>query len=106
MPKIKTHPWDPADHIVDGEGVLAYLKIVTPEQYDPVITPLFLDCIARSKGVAEISGVNFHEHNGNRSVTVTTTNGASTTIPIAADADADSIKKALTSARSSEPIAP
>ena len=59
MAKIKTRPWDPADHIVDGEDVLAYLKMVTPEEYDPAITPFFLDCIARSKGVAEIASVDF-----------------------------------------------
>ena len=61
MAKIKTRPWDPADHIVDGEDVLAYLKMVTPEEYDPAITPFFLDCIARSKGVAEIATCEFRQ---------------------------------------------
>ena len=49
MAKVKTHPWDPADHIVDGEHVLAYLHVITKEEYDPYVTPYFLDCIARSK---------------------------------------------------------
>ena len=104
MAKVKTYPWDPADHIETGEDAILFLKI-SLEDYDSTFKAL-MDCIARSKGVAEISGVHFHEHNGDRSVTVTTTNGASTTIPIAADVDADSIKKALAPARSSEPIAP
>ena len=98
MAKTKTHPWDPADHIVDGEHVLVYLKTVTPDEYDPVVTPFFLDCIARSKGLAEITVVSFNEKDSNRAVTVTTTSGASTTLAIAPEVDVDSIRRALTPA--------
>ena len=106
MAKIKTRPWDPADHIVDGEDVLAYLKMVTPEEYDPAITPFFLDCIARSKGVAEIATCEFHEQDGVRSITVTTVKGVSATISIAPDVDADSIRDALMPTHTPEPISP
>ena len=106
MAKVKTYPWDPAEHIVDGEDVLAYLHVITKEEYDPNVTPRFLDCIARSKGVAEIAGLQFHERNGEHSVTVTTINGASTTIAIAPEVDVESIRNALTPARASEPVAP
>ncbi len=99
MAKTKTHPWDPADHIVDGEHVLVYLKTVTPDEYDPVVTPFFLDCIARSKGVAEITGLVCHEAgDGNRSITITTISGAEATIAIAPEVDVDSIRRALTPA--------
>ena len=107
MPKIKTHPWDPADHIVDGEDVLVYLKMVTPEEYDPDNTPYFLDCIARSRGVAEIAGVEFREQDdGSRSVTVTTNAGKSAAIAIAREADPQSIKNALTPQPARHPISP
>ncbi len=106
MANTKTHPWDPADHILDGEDVIAYLKMATPEEYDPVITLYFLDCIARSSGVAEITSVDFHEQGGNRSVTVTTVNGTSATIVIAPDVDADSIRNALVPTPAPEPISP
>ncbi len=98
MSKIKTHPWDPADHIVDGEDVLVYLKVIAHEEYDPGVTPYFLDCIARSRGVAEIAMVAFSEKDANRTVTVTTTSGASTTLAIAPEVDVDSIRRALTPA--------
>ena len=106
MAKIKTHPWDPADHIVDGEDVLTYLATVTPAEYDPVTTPFFLDCIARSRGIAEISAYEFNEQSGIRSLTVTTTSGASTTLAIAPEVDVDSIRRALTPANAPEPISP
>ena len=104
MAKIKTRPWDPADHIVDGEDVLAYLKMVTPEEYDPAITPFFLDCIARSKGIAEIATCEFHDRDGVRSVTVTTVNGVSATFEVVPEVDADSIRDALMRTHTPEPI--
>ena len=57
MTKLKTHPWDPAEHITDGEDVIYYLHVISPEGYDPDVTPFILDCIARSKGVTEIAAV-------------------------------------------------
>ena len=96
MAKVKTHPWDPAEHITDGEYVLLYLKMVTPEEYDPKVTPFFLDCIARSKGVSQIAHATLNEPDaGHRSVTITTTAGASATIPIAPEVNADAILQAL-----------
>ena len=96
MAKVKTHPWDPAEHIVDGGDVLAYLHVIAVEEYDADVTPYFLDCIARSKGVAEIAGVVCHESNdGGRLVTVATTGGVETTIDVAPEVDLDSIRRAL-----------
>ena len=105
MAKTKTHPWDPADHILDGEDVIAYLKVTTPEEHDHVITPYFLDCIARSKGVAEITSLVCHEAgDGNRSITITTISGVEATMAIAPEIDLDSIRTALTPAPT--PISP
>ncbi len=100
MAKVKTYPWDPAEHIMDGKAVIAYLHVITKEEYDPVVAPHFLDCIARSKGVAEIVAVEFHDTGGNSTVTVTMTSGASTTLAIAPEVDVDSIRRALTPAPS------
>ena len=105
MAKVKTHPWDPADHILDGDDVLVYLKMVTPEEYDPLTTPYFLDCIARSKGVSQIADVILDDADpAQRSITVTTTAGASTTIDIAPDVNADAILQALSPQRSVKPV--
>ena len=106
MPKIKTHPWDPADHIVDGEDVLVYLKVIAPEEYDPVATPYLMDCIRRSEGIAEVVDVEFHEQDGEKAVTVTVANGASATIAIAPEVDVETISNALVPARAPEPIVP
>ena len=95
MAKVKTYPWDPAEHIMDGKAVIAYLHVITKEEYDPVVTPYLLDCIARSKGVAEIAMVSFNEDDANRAVTITTTSGVSTTLSIAPEVDVDSIRRAL-----------
>lgn len=99
MPKSKTYPWDPADHIIDGEHVLVYPKALTLDEYDPIVTPFFLDCIARSKGVTEIGSVEFHTQDNQRTVTATTTSRASTTLAIAPEVEADSMRRALTPAR-------
>ncbi len=107
MAKIETRPWDPAEHIADGEDVLAYLEAITEEEYDPDVTPLFLDCIARSKGVTEITGLTFHElDDGRRSVTVTTVGGAEATIAIAPDVSLDSIRHALLPQGKAEAVSP
>lgn len=97
MTKLKTYPWDPAEHITDGEDVICYLQVVSPEEYDPDVTPFMLDCIARSKGVAEIAGVEFSDTEGGvRSVTITTTSGVEATITIAPAVNLDSVRQALT----------
>ena len=97
MTRLKTYPWDPAEHITNGEDVICYLEIVSPEEYDPDVTPFFLDCIARSKGVAEIVSIEFDTtSDGGRSVTITTTSGAEETIAIAPEVSLESVRRALT----------
>lgn len=97
MPKVKTYPWDAADHIETGEDAILFLKI-SLEDYDSTFNAL-MDCIARSKGVAEIASLVCHESdNGNRSITITTISGAETTIAIAPEVDVDSIRRAFTPA--------
>lgn len=97
MAKVKTYPWDAADHIETGEDAILFLKI-SLEDYDSTFNAL-MNCIARSKGVAEITGLVCHEaDDGNRSITITTTSGASTTLAIAPEVDVDSIRRAFTPA--------
>ena len=97
MPKVKTYPWDAADHIETGEDAVLFLKI-SLEDYDSTFNAL-MDCIARSKGVAEIASLVCHEAgDGNRSITITTISGAETTIAIAPEVDVDSIRRAFTPA--------
>ncbi len=105
MTRLKSYPWDPAEHIADGEDVICYLEIVSPEEYDPDVTPFFLDCIARSKGVAEIAGVVFHEQDdGRRSITITTTSGVEETIAIAPEVSLESVRQALTPRDQTAPV--
>ncbi|MYC35189.1 MAG: hypothetical protein F4X64_18740 [Chloroflexi bacterium] len=97
MPKVKTYPWDAADHIETAEDAILFLKI-SLEDYDSTFNAL-MDCIARSKGVAEIASLVCHEAgDGNRSITITTISGAETTIAIAPEVDVDSIRRAFTPA--------
>ena len=105
MPKIKTHPWDPAEVIQTGEDAILFLKI-SLEDYDSTFKAP-MDCIARSKGVAEIAGLVCHESDdGNRSITITTTSRAEATIDIAPEVDVETIINALVPARAPEPIVP
>ena len=104
MPKIKTYPWDPADVIETGEDAILYLRI-SLEDYDPSVFDALMNDIARSKGVAEIAGVEFSAiYDGHRSVTITTTGGTEATIAIAPDVSVDSIRQALSSRSASEPV--
>lgn len=103
MPKVKTYPWDAADHIETGEDAILFLKI-SLEDYDSSFNAL-MDCIARSKGVAEIASLVSHEaDDGNRSITITTISGAETTIDLAPEVEVDTIRDALTPARGREPV--
>ena len=96
MTKIKTRRWDPARHITDGAAVLTYLQAIAADQYDPAVAPLFLDCIARSPGVADIARVAFHETDaGQRCVTVATAAGQEITIAIADAVSNAAIRNAL-----------
>ena len=105
MAKAKFRPWDPAEVIETAEDAILFLKI-SLEDYDSTFNAL-MDCIARSKGVAEITSLVCHEaDDGNRSITITTISGAETTIDIAPEVDVEAISNALIPARSSEPIAP
>ena len=95
MAKAKFRPWDPAEVIETGEDAILFLKI-SLEDYDSTFNAL-MDCIARSKGVAEIASLVCHESgDGNRSITITTMSGESTTLAIAPEVDVDSIRRALT----------
>lgn len=97
MAKAKFRPWDPAEVIETGEDAIRFLKI-SLEDYDSTFNAL-MNCIARSKGVAEITGLVCHEAgDGNRSITITTISGAEATIAIAPEVDVDSIRRALTPA--------
>ena len=105
MTRLKSYPWDPAEHITNGEDVICYLEIVSPEEYDPDVTPFFLDCIARSKGVAEIAGVEFSDtEDGGHSVTITTTSGAAETIAMAPAVSLESVRRALTPRDQAAPV--
>ena len=97
MAKVKTYPWDPADHIETAEDAIRFLKI-SLEDYDSTFNAL-MDCIARSKGVAEIAGFVCHEAgDGNRSITITTVSGVEVAIAVSPEVDVDSIRRALTPA--------
>lgn len=105
MTKLKSYPWDPAEHITDGEDVISYLEFVSPEEYDPDVASFFLDCIARSKGVAEIVSIEFDTtSDGGRSVTITTTSGAEETIAIAPAVSLESVRQALTPRDQAAPV--
>lgn len=104
MAKVRFRPWDPAEVIETGEDAILFFKI-SLEDYDPKVFGALLDCIARSKGVAEISGVAFNETDGgHRSVTVTTTGGATATIAIAPDVSLESIRQAFTPRDRAAPV--
>lgn len=52
--KLKTYPWDPAEHIRTEKDVVAYLDAAF-EDGDPAIIASTLGYIARSKGMAGIA---------------------------------------------------
>ena len=90
--------------IETGEDAILFFKI-SLEDYDPKVFGALLDCIARSKGVAEIAGVVFHEQDdGGRSVTITTTSGVEETIAIAPEVRLESVRQALTPRDQAAPV--
>ena len=96
MAKVKVSPWDPAEGIKTGEQAVLWLRIAL-EEYDPASFDAELNDLARSKGVAGISGVARHETgDGRRCIIVTTTDGASATIDVPPAVDLDSIRRAVT----------
>ena len=102
MPKIKTYPWDPADVIETGEDAILYLRI-SFEDYDPSVFDALMTDIARSKGVAEIAGVEFGDTDGGgRSVTITS--GAEETIAIVPAVSLESVRQALTPRDQAAPV--
>ncbi len=52
--KLKTFPWDPAEHIKTEKDVVAYLDAAF-EDGDPAIISAMLGYIARSKGMAKVA---------------------------------------------------
>ena len=50
MPKTKTRPWDPAEHLADAEDMAAYLEAAL-EDGDPRVVASALGDIARDTGL-------------------------------------------------------
>ena len=104
MAKVKFRPWDPAEVLETGEDAILFLE-ASFEDFDPNVFDALLDCIARSKGVAEIAGVAFNETgDGCRSVTLTTTSGAEATVAIAPEVDLDRIRQTFSPRPVSESV--
>jgi len=54
MTKIKTRPWDAAEHLETGEDMAAYLEAVL-EQGNAALVAAALGDIARAKGMAQVA---------------------------------------------------
>ena len=54
MPKTKTSPWDPAEHLADAEDMAAYLEAAL-EDGDPRVVAAALGDIARAKGMTQVA---------------------------------------------------
>jgi len=52
--KLKTFPWDPAEHIKTEKDVAAYLDAAF-EDGDPAVIAAMLGHVARSKGMAKVA---------------------------------------------------
>ena len=104
MANAKFRPWDPAEVIETGEDAILFLE-ASFEDFDLNVFDALLDCIARSKGVAEIAGVAFNETgDGRHSVTLTTTSGAEATVAIAPEVDLDRIRQTFSPRPVSESV--
>ena len=51
---LKTHPWDPAEHLETEDDIAAYLEAAF-EEGDPSLIAAALGDIARAKGMAQIA---------------------------------------------------
>jgi len=54
MAKTKTLPWDPAEHLVTGKDMAAYLEAAL-EDGDPSLVAAALGDIARAKGMSQLA---------------------------------------------------
>ncbi len=54
MPKTKTRPWDPVEHLADAEDMAAYLEAAL-EDGDPRVVAAALGDIARAKGMTQVA---------------------------------------------------
>jgi probable addiction module antidote protein len=54
MPKVRTIPWNTADHLETPEDIAAYLEAVF-EDGDPELIGHALGAVARSKGMTKIA---------------------------------------------------
>ena len=54
MPKTKTRPWDPAEHLADAEDMAAYLEAALKDG-DPRVVAAALGDIARAKGMTQVA---------------------------------------------------
>ena len=52
--KLKTYPWDPADHLKTDEDIVGYLEAALEED-DPVLLAAALGDVARAKGMTDIA---------------------------------------------------
>ena len=53
MAKIKTRPWDPAEHLKTDEDIVAYLEAAL-EDGDPELIELVLGNIVRARGLKRV----------------------------------------------------
>ncbi|MGB7951676.1 MAG: addiction module antidote protein [Candidatus Binatia bacterium] len=54
MVKVKTRPWDAAEHLRDEDDMAAYLEAAL-EDGDPALVAAALGDIARAKGMSQIA---------------------------------------------------
>jgi probable addiction module antidote protein len=54
MTKIKTRPWDAAEHLETAEDIAAYLEAAL-EEGDPKLIAAAMGDIARAKGISQIA---------------------------------------------------
>lgn len=54
MPKTKTLPWDPAQHLESEEDMAGYLEAAL-EEGDPALVAAALGDIARAKGMTQLA---------------------------------------------------
>ena len=54
MTKIKTRPWDAAEHLETAEDMTAYLEAAF-EEGDPALVAAAMGDIARAKGITQIA---------------------------------------------------
>lgn len=54
MTKLKTKPWDPAEHLETEQDMAAYLEVAL-EEGEPALVAAALGDIARAKGMTQLA---------------------------------------------------